>query len=64
MLYYEDCRYTIIEKDNGTYDIYDAKYGEKGTRRNQSKEWTDNFIIERKNRPNDSIIDRYWHKRK
>ena len=64
MLYYEDRRYTIIEKDNGTYDIYDAKYGEKGTRRNQSKEWTDIFIKERKNRPNANIIDRYWHKRK
>lgn len=47
MLYYADRRYTITENTNGTYDVYDAKYGKKGTRRNQSKEWADNFIQQR-----------------
>ena len=58
MFYYADRRYTIIENSSGTYDIYDAKYGEKGTRKNQTKEWTDNFIQQRKNRPHAHELDR------
>ena len=58
MFYYADRRYTIIENSNGTYTIYDGKIGEKGTRKNQSKEWTDNFIQQRKNRPHASTLDR------
>ena len=49
MLYYGDRRYTIIGKENGLYDIYDGKYGERRTLRNKSKEWTDDFIQNRKN---------------
>ena len=58
MFYYADRRYTIIENSSGTYDIYDSKYGEKGTRKNQTKEWTDNFIQQRKSRPHAHELDR------
>lgn len=58
MFYYADRRYTIIENSSGTYDIYDAKYGERGTRKNQTKEWTDNFIQQRKSRPHARELDR------
>lgn len=62
MFYYADRRYTIIENSSGTYDIYDAKLGERRTRKNQTKEWTDNFIQQRKNRPNASRLDREVNK--
>lgn len=47
MLYYEDRRYTIIEKANGKYDVYDAKYGGKRSHKNQNKDWTDQFVATR-----------------
>lgn len=62
MFYYADRRYTIIENPNGTYDIYDGKYGKSKTRKGQTKEWTDNFIQQRKNRPNASRLDREVNK--
>ena len=62
MFYYADRRYTIIKNSNGTYDIYDEKYGKSGTRKGQTKEWTDHFIQQRKNRPNASRLDQEVNK--
>ena len=58
MLYYEDRRYTIIEKANGKYDVYDAKYGGKRTHKNQNKEWAGRFVDTRRD-----LLNKRKHKK-
>ena len=47
MCYYEDNRFIICENEDGTYNIYDFKYGGRSVQTNQSKESIDIFIQKR-----------------
>ena len=41
--YYEDYRLKVVEED-GSYNVYDKKYGDRIIRKNKSKEWIDTYI--------------------